>query len=185
MSNGAVYPSLKDRVVLVTGGAGGIGASIVEHFCRQQARVGFLDYDRQGGEALSRRLAAEGLPEPAFEHCDLRDIDALRAAVSAIAGRLGPVTVLVNNAAHDERHDIDAVTPEYWDDRMAVNLRHQFFAVQAVWKDMAAAGGGAVVNLGSVTWMIGQGGMRVRASSRSAQTVRTFTNPLISKTSRT
>ncbi|MEQ9333419.1 SDR family oxidoreductase [Thalassobaculum sp.] len=168
MSNGAVYPSLKDRVVLVTGGAGGIGASIVEHFCRQQARVGFLDYDRQGGEALARRLAAEGLPEPAFEHCDLRDIDALRAAVSAIAGRLGPVTVLVNNAAHDERHDIDAVTPEYWDDRMAVNLRHQFFAVQAVWKDMAAAGGGAVVNLGSVTWMIGQGGMPGYSAAKSA-----------------
>ncbi len=86
----------------------------------------------------------------------------------AIAERLGPVTVLVNNAAHDERHDIDSVTPEYWDDRMAVNLRHQFFAVQAVWKGMAAAGGGAVVNLGSVTWMVGQGGMPGYSAAKSA-----------------
>ena len=107
MANGAIYPSLKDRVVLVTGG----------------------------------------------------DIEALRGAIAAIRDRLGPIAVLVNNAAHDERHDIDSVTPEYWDDRMAVNLRHQFFAAQAVWKDMAGAGGGAIVNLGSVTWMVGQGGM--------------------------
>ena len=168
MANGAVYPSLKDRVVLVTGGAGGIGESIVEHFCRQHARVGFLDYDRPGAEALVARMAAAGLPAPAFEHCDLRDIEALRRAIAAIRDRLGPIAVLVNNAAHDERHDIDSVTPEYWDDRMAVNLRHQFFAAQAVWKDMAGAGGGAVVNLGSVTWMVGQGGMPGYSAAKSA-----------------
>ncbi len=168
MATGAVYPSLEGRSVLVTGGASGIGAAIVEHFCRQKARVGFVDYDRGAAEALVRRLTGDGLPEPAFRHCDLRDIDALRGAIDAIAERLGPVTVLVNNAAHDERHDIDSVTPEYWDDRMAVNLRHQFFAVQAVWKGMAAAGGGAVVNLGSVTWMVGQGGMPGYSAAKSA-----------------
>lgn len=168
MANGAVYPSLKDRGVLVTGGAGGIGESIVEHFCRQHARVGFLDYDRPGAEALVARMAAAGLPAPAFEHCDLRDIEALRRAIAAIRDRLGPIAVLVNNAAHDERHDIDSVTPEYWDDRMAVNLRHQFFAAQAVWKDMAGAGGGAIVNLGSVTWMVGQGGMPGYSAAKSA-----------------
>jgi len=168
MANGAIYPSLKDRTVLVTGGAGGIGESIVEHFCRQQARVGFLDYDRTAAEALVDRLAAAGLPAPAFEHCDLRDIEALRGAIARIRSRLGPVSVLVNNAAHDERHDIDSVTPEYWDDRMAVNLRHQFFATQAVWKEMAEAGGGAIVNLGSVTWMIGQGGMPGYSAAKSA-----------------
>ncbi len=168
MTSAAIYPSLKDRVVLITGGAGGIGEAIVERFCRQQARVGFVDYDRQGAEALVERLVRAGLPEPAFEHCDLRDIDALRAAIASIAGKLGPITVLINNAAHDERHSIESVTPEYWDDRMAVNLRHQFFAVQAVWKGMAEAGGGAIVNLGSVTWMVGQGGMPGYSAAKSA-----------------
>lgn len=168
MTNGATYPSLQDRVVLVTGGASGIGESIVEHFCRQRARVGFLDYNVGAGAALVERLAAAGLPAPVFRRCDLRDIELMRAAIDEIRGELGPITVLVNNAAHDERHAIDDVTPEYWDDRMAVNLRHQFFAVQTVWKDMAAAGGGAIVNLGSVTWMIGQGGMPAYSAAKSA-----------------
>jgi len=168
MATAAIYPSLEDKVVLVTGGGSGIGAAIVEQFCRQRARVAFVDYDRTASEGLVTRLAGEGLPKPLFHHCDLRDIDALRGAIAAIAGQLGPITVLINNAAHDERHDIDSVTPEYWDDRMAVNLRHQFFAVQAVWKGMAAAGGGAVVNLGSVTWMIGQGGMPGYSAAKSA-----------------
>lgn len=168
MTNGAVYPSLKDRAVLVTGGASGIGASIVEHFCRQQARVGFLDIDTAAATALIDRLGAKGLPAPRFRACDLRDIAALRASIDDLSAALGPITVLVNNAAHDERHSIDSVTPEYWDDRMAVNLRHQFFAAQAVWPGMAAAGGGAIVNLGSVTWMIGQGGMPGYSAAKSA-----------------
>lgn len=168
MASGAIYPSLRDRVVLVTGGAGGIGAAIVEHFSRQHARVGILDYDRASALALAARLAVEGLPEPVFRHCDLRDIGAMRTAIAAIADHLGPVTVLINNAAHDERHAIDDVTPEYWDDRMAVNLRHQFFAAQAVWRGMAGAGGGAIVNLGSVTWMVGQGGMPGYSAAKSA-----------------
>lgn len=168
MTNGAIYPSLRDRVVLVTGGASGIGESIVEHFCRQGAKVGFLDYNRGAAEALVERIAAAGLPAPAFRGCDLRDIDLMRAAIDEVREALGPIRVLINNAAHDERHAIDEVTPEYWDDRMAVNIRHQFFAAQSVWKGMAEAGGGAIVNLGSVTWMVGQGGMPAYSAAKSA-----------------
>ena len=136
----ASYPSLEDRVVFVTGGGSGIGASVVEHLCAQRARVAFVDIQREASEALVARIAARGLPAPTFIPCDLRDIAALRAAVAQAEARLGAVRVLVNNAAHDERHAIEAVTPEYWDDRFAVNLRHQFFAAQAVVPAMAAAG---------------------------------------------
>ncbi len=168
MQNSAIYPSLKDRTVFVTGGGGGIGASIVEHFCHQGARVAFVDIDEASSQALAGRIAASGDPAPLFLPCDLRDIPALRSAIAQAAEALGPIRILINNAAHDERHAIDEVTPEYWDDRMAVNLRHQFFAVQAVHKGMAEAGGGAIVNLGSVTWMVGQGGMPGYSAAKSA-----------------
>jgi NAD(P)-dependent dehydrogenase (short-subunit alcohol dehydrogenase family) len=168
MSAYASYPSLKDRVVLVTGGGSGIGASIVEHFCAQRARVAFVDIERAASEALVAAIAARGQPAPVFLPCDLRDIAALQAAVAEARRRLGPVRVLVNNAAHDERHTIERVTPEYWDDRMAVNLRHQFFAAQAVAPDMAAAGGGSIVNLGSTSWVVGQGGMPAYLTAKSA-----------------
>lgn len=168
MASGAIYPSLNERTVLVTGGGSGIGASIVEHFCAQQARVAFLDIDRTASESLVRRIAAEGGTEPWFLPCDLRDIAALRAAVSQVEDRLGGIRVLVNNAAHDERHAIDDVTPEYWDGRMQVNLRHHFFAVQAVHHGMAEAGGGSIVNMGSVTWVIGQGGMPGYSAAKAA-----------------
>jgi NAD(P)-dependent dehydrogenase (short-subunit alcohol dehydrogenase family) len=158
---------LRDRVVLVTGGGSGIGASIVEHFCAQGSRVAFLDIDRPASERLRAMIAAAGHAQPLFLPCDLRDVAALRAAVADARARLGPIRVLVNNAAHDERHALDAVTPEYWDDRFAVNLRHQFFAAQAVYPDMAAAGGGAIVNLGSTSWMVGQGGMPGYTAAKS------------------
>jgi NAD(P)-dependent dehydrogenase (short-subunit alcohol dehydrogenase family) len=164
----ATYPSLRDRVVLVTGGGGGIGASIVEHFAAQGSRVAFVDIDDVASERLCREVASAGGGEPLFLHCDLRDIAALRAAVGEVRRRLGPIRVLVNNAAHDERHALDTVTPEYWDDRLAVNLRHQFFAAQAVYPDMAADGGGAIVNLGSTSWMVGQGGMPGYTAAKSA-----------------
>lgn len=170
MSTYAIYPSLRDRVVLVTGGGSGIGAAIVEHFAAQGARVAFLDIDRAASERLVAAVAARGHGTPLFLSCDLRDIAALRAAVAAVRERLGPIRVLVNNAAHDERHALDAVTPEYWDDRFAVNLRHQFFAAQAVYPDMAAAGGGAIINLGSTSWMAGQGGMPGYTTAKSAVT---------------
>ena len=163
----ATYPSLRDRVVLVSGGGSGIGASIVEHFCAQGSRVAFLDVNRTASERLSVDIAARGQAAPLLVACDLRDIAALREAVAQVRRQLGPILVLVNNAADDERHALDAVTPEYWDDRFAVNLRHQFFAAQAVYPDMAAAGGGAIVNLGSTSWMVGQGGMPGYTTAKS------------------
>jgi NAD(P)-dependent dehydrogenase (short-subunit alcohol dehydrogenase family) len=168
MQRYASYPSLMDRVVFVTGGGSGIGGSIVEHFCAQGARVAFVDIDRPASEARVAAVGARGHPAPWFISCDLRDIAALRAAVAEARARLGPIRVLVNNAANDERHPIDRVTPEYWDDRFAVNLRHQFFAAQAVYPDMAAAGGGSIVNLGSTSWVIGQGGMPGYTTAKSA-----------------
>jgi len=166
MSTGAIYPSLRDRTVVVTGGGSGIGESIVRHFVAQGSKVGFLDINREASEALVAELAPQGTVR--FEHCDLRDIAALRASIANIRAAYGPVTILVNNAAHDERHKLEDVTPEYWDDRIHVNLRHQFFAAQAVAEDMKAAGRGAIVNLGSISWMIGMGGMAGYTASKSA-----------------
>jgi NAD(P)-dependent dehydrogenase (short-subunit alcohol dehydrogenase family) len=130
--------------------------------------VAFVDILREASEALAARLGGQGMPAPLFIPCDLRDIAALRAAVARVEARWGAVRVLVNNAAHDERHAIEAVTPEYWDDRFAVNLRHQFFAAQAVAPGMAAAGGGSIVNFGSTSWMVGQGGMPAYLSAKAA-----------------
>jgi NAD(P)-dependent dehydrogenase (short-subunit alcohol dehydrogenase family) len=168
MARHATYPSLEDRVVFVTGGGSGIGASIVEHLCAQRARVAIVDILREPSDALVGRLGGQGMPAPVFIHCDLRDIAALRAAVAQVESRWGAVRVLVNNAAHDERHAIEAVTPEYGDDRFAVNLRHQFFAAQAVAPKMAEAGGGSIVNFGSTSWMVGQGGMPAYLSAKAA-----------------
>jgi D-xylose 1-dehydrogenase len=168
MSNYAIYPSLKDRAVFVTGGGSGIGASIVEHFCAQGSKVAFVDIAREASEALVKTVAGKGLPAPLFIECNITDIPALQKAIGEAKQKLGPIRVLVNNAAHDQRHAIDTVTPEYWDERYAVNLKHQFFAAQAVYKDMAAAGGGAIVNLGSTSWVVGQGGMPCYTSAKSA-----------------
>ncbi|MEQ8356890.1 MAG: SDR family oxidoreductase [Kiloniellaceae bacterium] len=168
MTASATYPSLKERVVFVSGGGSGIGAAIVEHFCRQGAKVGFVDIDDAASGALVEAIAAAGHHKPVYANCDLRDIAALRGAIAKVRAALGPITVLINNAANDQRHSIDEVTPEFWDDRVAVNLKHQFFAAQAIYPDMVAAGGGAIVNLGSVSWIIGQGGMPCYTTSKSA-----------------
>jgi len=163
---GAIYPSLKDRTVLVTGGGSGIGEAIVRGFIGQGARVGFIDIDAAASKKLLASLPAGSRVH--FEHADLRDIGRLRDAVAGIREALGPITVLVNNAARDDRHAIADVTPEYWDDRVAVNLKHQFFCAQAVAPDMTEAGGGAIVNMGSVSWVIGQGNMPCYTTSKSA-----------------
>jgi D-xylose 1-dehydrogenase len=163
----AIYPSLRGRVVLVTGGASGIGAEEVTQFAAQGARVAFLDIAEEPARALVARIAAAGHPEPFFQRCDLTDIAALRAAIAAIGHRLGPITVLVNNAANDQRHKWEDVTPEYWDERLAVNLRHQFFAIQSVAPMMKEAGGGSIVNFGSVSWHVGQGGMPAYTTSKA------------------
>lgn len=164
-SSAAIYPSLAGRAVLVTGGASGIGAAIVRAFAAQGARTGFVDIMEEGA-ALAEALAEEGR-EAAFVRCDLTDIAALQAAAAALAERLGPVTVLVNNAANDTRHDWRTETPESWDARIAVNLRHQFFATQAVAPGMIEAGGGSIVNFGSISWRIGMGGMPAYTTSKA------------------
>jgi len=148
----ASYPSLKDRAVFVSGGGSGIGASIVEHLAGQGARVGFVDIDEAASKALVAKIAAAGHPAPLFAKCDVRDIAAYQGAIGDMAGRLGPFTVLVNNAARDDRHTIEEVTPEFWDERIAVNLRHQYFAIQAVLPGMRKAGGGSIVNFSSVSY---------------------------------
>ncbi len=164
----AIYPSLEGRSVFITGGGSGIGASIVRHFAEQGSKVAFVDIASEPSEALVSEIAASGRSGPLFLPCDLRDIDALRAAIASAAEVNGPIGVLVNNAAHDERHAIDNVTPDYWDERMAVNLRHQFFAAQAVAPMMKAGGGGSIINFGSTSWMIGQGGMPGYTAAKSA-----------------
>ncbi|CAM2194426.1 Sulfoquinovose 1-dehydrogenase [Paraburkholderia kururiensis] len=163
----ASYPSLLDRTVLITGGATGIGASFVEHFAAQGARVAFFDIDGTAGAALADELG-DSRHRPLFLSCDLTDIDALRAAVADVKAALGPVEVLVNNAANDRRHKTEEVTPESFDAGIAVNLRHQFFAAQAVIDDMKAAQRGSIVNLGSISWMLKQGGFPVYVMCKSA-----------------
>ena len=149
----ARYPDLTGRTVFVSGGASGIGAAFVIAFATQGCRVAFVDIARESGAALVERLPAGRVR---FEACDVRDVTALRAAIGAAAEAFGPIRVLINNAARDDRHEFAAVTPEYWDDSQATNLRHHFFAAQAVAPGMATAGGGAIVNLGSVSWMRGR-----------------------------
>ena len=164
----ARYPSLQDRAVLVTGGATGIGACLVQRFVEQGARVGFVDIDASAGQALADTLAGVGRHAPVFAPVDLTDIAALRDAFVRLREAIGPVAALLNNAANDRRHDIASVTPESWDAGIAVNLRHQFFAAQAVAPDMQAAGGGSIVNFGSISWMLKQGGMAAYTSSKAA-----------------
>jgi NAD(P)-dependent dehydrogenase (short-subunit alcohol dehydrogenase family) len=164
---GASYPDLRGKVVLVTGGASGIGAAMVEAFAGQGAKVGFLDLDEAAGAELAGRLAGEGA-EVRFEAVDLRDIAALQAGVAALRAALGPVGVLVNNAARDDRHATEVVTADYFDERIATNFRHQFFASQAVLADMKAAGQGSIVCMSSIVPMIGMGGMPVYAASKAA-----------------
>jgi NAD(P)-dependent dehydrogenase (short-subunit alcohol dehydrogenase family) len=147
----ATYPSLRGRVAFVSGGATGLGAEFVSQLAAQGTRVGFVDVQDEPARALAQAVAGRGDPEPLYRHCDVRDIPALRAAIEATGERLGPVTVLVNNAANDERHAVERLSVEEWDDRLQVNLRHHFFATQAVVPMMRAAGGGSVVNLGSIS----------------------------------
>ena len=166
----ATYPSLKDRVAFVTGGGSGIGESIVEHLCHQRAKVTFVDIDAAASEALVTRIAARGDREPRFIQVDVRDVDALEAAIVKTDKEDGPIKVLVNNAGNDDRHRLDDVTATYWDDRMAVNLRHQFFAAQAVRPQMRDAGGGSIINFGSITWIVGDGDCPAYVTAKSAIT---------------
>jgi NAD(P)-dependent dehydrogenase (short-subunit alcohol dehydrogenase family) len=164
----ATYPSLAGRVVFVSGGGSGIGASIVEHFVEQGSRVAFVDIDDAASQALCDRIRKPARQSLLYQHCDVRDIDALRAAIARARESLGDVSVLVNNAARDDRHRLEEVTVEYWDERLAVNLRHQFFAAQAVAEQMKRLGGGSIINFGSISWMTRTGGMPAYTASKAA-----------------
>jgi NAD(P)-dependent dehydrogenase (short-subunit alcohol dehydrogenase family) len=168
MSSLARFPSLQDRAVLITGGATGIGETLVEAFAAQGARVAFIDLAATEGEALAARLAGSSRNAPQFMAADLSQVDALRAAIAALRERTGPFSVLLNNAANDKRHAVEDTTPEFWDASTAVNLKHQFFTAQAVLPDMKALGGGSIVNFGSISWMLKQGGMPAYTASKAA-----------------
>ena len=164
----AIYPSLKDRVVFVTGGGSGIGESIVEHFCAQGARVTFVDILEEASRALVERIRGRGHSAPRFIPCDLRDIELLRDAIALVGREDGPIRALVNNAGNDDRHRIENVTVEYWDERIQVNFRHQFFAAQAVRPQMRDSGGGAIINFGSISWMQGEADCIAYVTAKSA-----------------
>ena len=149
--NFPIYPDLKDKTVLITGGGSGIGASFVEAFVRQGCKVAFIDIQEDASQELARKFASADF-RPVFINCDLTDITSLEKSVKQIEQNLGAVRVLVNNAANDQRHEPEDVTPEYWEERIKLNLNHQFFVSQAVQPEMAKAGGGAIINMGSISW---------------------------------
>jgi NAD(P)-dependent dehydrogenase (short-subunit alcohol dehydrogenase family) len=161
--SGAIYPDLEGKAVIVTGGASGIGAELVRQFARQKCRVAFLDVAEDAGAALATELA------PAtFLACDVTDTEALRRAIAQAEKLHGPALILVNNAAHDERHQTEDVTSDYFDERIALNVKHHLFAAQAVIPGMKQMGGGSIVNFGSTSWMIGLGGMAVYTMAKAA-----------------
>ncbi|WP_294395512.1 SDR family oxidoreductase [uncultured Sphingomonas sp.] len=153
-SQRASYPSLRDKRVLITGGGSGIGEGLVDAFVAQGARVAFVDIAEDASRALVERLSGAA-HVPLFRPCNLADIDAFKRTLAEIEQALGGIDILVNNAANDDRHTIAEVTPDYWDDRMAVNLRHLFFAAQAAVPAMKRAGGGVILNFGSISWHLG------------------------------
>ena len=156
MTAHATYPSLRNRVIFISGGSSGIGAELVRAFAHQGARVAFCGTKDGGGQALIDEIKAAGLPVPWYGACDVRDVQAYQALLKRVIDEVGPVRVLINNAGRDDRHAMEDVTPEFWDERLALNLKHYFFAIQAVAPGMAAAGGGSVINMGSVSWMRGR-----------------------------
>jgi NAD(P)-dependent dehydrogenase (short-subunit alcohol dehydrogenase family) len=164
----ATYPSLEGRSVLITGGGSGIGAAMVEQFAIQGAKVAFLDLNEQASNDLVEELTPRSAYPPLFQFCDLKDIGALREAVAAVTRSCGAPRVLVNNAGSDDRHTFAEVTPEYWDQRIAVNLKHQFFATQAVAPGMKAAGVGSIINMSSIAWMIPSANLSVYTTTKAA-----------------
>jgi NAD(P)-dependent dehydrogenase (short-subunit alcohol dehydrogenase family) len=164
----ASYPSLCGRAVLITGGATGIGESLVRHFARQGSRVAFLDIQDEPAHLLIDALSADGCPAPLYIPCDLTSIPALQTAIQQAHSTFGTVHVLVNNAANDQRHSVGEVTPEYWDKSIAVNLRPQFFTIQAVLPAMRAAQRGSIINMSSISWMIPSTGVPLYATAKAA-----------------
>ena len=165
MSNKAVYPSLNNKVVVITGGGSGIGEAITRSFLKQGAKVSFLDFNENHSKNLIKELDTDKVH---FELCDLRDIEQLKNSIKNVSSKFGPIQILINNAARDDRHSLESVTSEYFDERIATNLKHQLFASQAVVNDMESNGGGVIINMGSTSWMIGQGGMPCYTTAKSA-----------------
>lgn len=165
MTSGAIYPDLAGRTVFISGGGSGIGAAMVRAFVAQHCHVAFVDIDDTASLALIADIASSRVR---YGHCDVRDVGALQAEMASVAAVFGPINVLVNNAARDDRHRLKDVTPEFWEENMAVNLRHHVFAAQAVAPAMAAAGGGAIVNMGSVSWMTGGPAMVCYTTAKAA-----------------
>ncbi|KMW58326.1 putative L-arabinose 1-dehydrogenase [Candidatus Rhodobacter oscarellae] len=164
----ASYPSLHGRGVLITGGGSGIGMYLVEAFCAQGARVGFVDLNAEAGARVADVVAKTTGNRPAFRQCDLTDIAALRDAVEALRAQTGPITALVNNAGNDDRVPFEDLSPDYWDERQAVNMRHHVFAAQAVLPDMKAAGQGVILSMGSNSWMQGAPGLLAYTTAKSS-----------------
>jgi len=162
-----IYSDLKDKKVFITGGGSGIGASIVEHFCEQGSNVFFIDINEKSSNKLVSNCKNKKFSVPTFINCDLLNIKFLQNTISKIISDNGAIDILVNNAANDERHSIDEVTEEFWNERMNINLRHYFFTVQSVKKAMIENKGGSIINIGSVSWMIGQGGMAAYTAAKS------------------
>lgn len=167
-ATGALYPSLAGKRVIVTGGGSGIGEGLVEAFVAQGARVAFIDIVEDASRAVVDRLTPDAVHAPVFRHCDITDIDLLKRSMAAMEQELGGVDILINNAANDDRHTIDEVTPAYWDERMAVNLRHQFFAAQAVVPAMKRAGQGVILNFGSISWHLALGELVLYQTAKAA-----------------
>jgi NAD(P)-dependent dehydrogenase (short-subunit alcohol dehydrogenase family) len=163
----AIYDDLKDKKVFITGGGSGIGASIVEHFCQQGSKVFFIDINEKVSNELISKCTNKKFSTPIFIKCNLLDIKNLQKTIAKVITDHGPINILVNNAANDDRHSIDDVTEEYWNERININLRHYFFTVQSVKKSMIENKGGSIINIGSVSWMIGQGGMAAYTAGKS------------------
>ena len=161
------YSDLKGKNILITGGGSGIGAAFVEAFVLQGSRVAFLDIQSEVSQELVQSLLGKG-HEPIYIDCDVTDISALKDAIQKVEGELGAVRVLINNAASDERHNPEEVTPEYWENRLKVNLNHHFFTAQAVQPKMAKAGGGSIINMGSISWHLALEFMPAYTSSKAA-----------------
>jgi NAD(P)-dependent dehydrogenase (short-subunit alcohol dehydrogenase family) len=164
----ARFPSLRGKRIFITGGASGIGACLVDAFARQGALVAFIDIAERGAADLVGRIDAQGFPAPWWQPCDVRDVPALQRAIRAGAAALGEFHVLVNNVASDDRHATADVTPDYWDERMAINERPAFFAIQAVLPGMRQLGGGSIVNLGSTAWRSKTSGFAAYATAKSS-----------------
>jgi NAD(P)-dependent dehydrogenase (short-subunit alcohol dehydrogenase family) len=164
----AFYPSLAGKVTFITGGGSGIGAAYTRAFAAQGSRVAYIDIAEEHSRALAEEIGAGQALKPLFLRCDVRDIEALRATIEQARAELGDIAVLINNAASDDRHTFESVTPAYWDERIATNLRHMFFAAQAIAPQMKRLGGGCIINMGSIIWRLTHTGLPVYSTSKAA-----------------